>query len=328
MKYIKVDSIINEYLSHAGDQISLDTSKLKRYADFLVSKMPYMDKYTTKVKLLEVKDYQVDKPGDLEYIVQVAFCENKTHRVKRTEVVEWVQKSYDGSGCEVTISMNCTKCKQVKCNCASPEIIVDVDRMWELNHPEFKYGHMAWYYRHGGLGNDNVPISPIIPTFSLIGPTRDTFFNADMHIKGCLNLGRGCSNTPIKYKVEDTKFRFNAKDGYVLLSYLAVPTCDEGYRLIPDVPELIEAITWYIDERLSYIEYKASRDETYLRDFKNAEAEKNKFIGIAREKLLTQDYHEFQRDLGAFYGKYLPHEDIHGNTTDLFHTVMSSFSNK
>lgn len=328
MQYIPVDSIINEYLAHAGNTTPLDKARLKKYADFLVSKMPYTDKFVHKIKLLEVNSYQIDKPAGFDKLVQLAFCDTTSYTVTRTEIVEWIQKSYDGSGCEVVVSLKCDKCQKVECSCTSPEVVVDVDRIWELNHPEYKYGHLAWYYRHGGLGNDNLPISPFNPKFYLIGPSGDPFMNADMHIKGCLNLNRACQNSPVKYKIDENVIRFTAKTGYVIVSYLSIPVDAEGWRLIPDIPELIEAITWYIDERLSYIEYKASRDETYYRDYNNAMQKKEYFMGMARDRLVSQEFDEFQRDLGTFYGKYLPSQDINGNTVDVFHNVMSRLSLK
>lgn len=41
-----------------------------------------------------------------------------------------------------------------------------------------------------------------------------------------------------------------------------------------------------------------------------------------------QDYQEFQRDIGTFYGRYLPSEDICGNVTDVYYEVMNRLNLK
>lgn len=49
------------------------------------------------------------------------------------------------------------------------------------------------------------------------------------------------------------------KTGYLMLSYQAVPTDNEGYPMIPDDESFEEAIYWYINMKLTYPEWKAGR---------------------------------------------------------------------
>lgn len=326
MEFITIDSIIADYIDLTGTSSNQNKSLYKKWADFLLSKMPYLDYYDHKIKFDFVDNYQCEKPAGFHQLIQMAFSANNSQKVTRTEVVEWTQKLHDGSGCELVISMECEKCHKVECTCDSPEITIDVDRLWELNHPEYRYGHMAWYYRHGGLGNDNVPISPYHSAFHLIGPSKNTFFNADQYIKGCLNFNTYCTNASEQFVIDENVIRFNVESGRVVISYFSVPVDDEGYRKVPNVPELIEAIVWFIEERMAYREYKKTKNASYFKESQMAMAQKERFMGIAREKLLTQDYHEFQKNIGAFYGRFLPSEDICGNVTDLYHTIMSRFN--
>lgn len=48
----------------------------------------------------------------------------------------------------------------------------------------------------------------------------------------------------------------NQRDGWLMLSYNAVPTDDEGYVMIPDMESYMEAIYWYINVKLSYSEWR------------------------------------------------------------------------
>lgn len=328
MEYITVNSIVSDYIDLSGVTDNKDKSLYKKWADFLVSKMPYLDHYEHHIKFDFVKDYQCEKPAGFNQMIQLAFSPERNIKVTRTEVVEWTQQLHDGSSCQLVISMECDKCHEVQCKCDSPEIIVDVDRMWELNHPEYKYGHMAWYYRHGGLGNDNVPISPYHSGFKLIRPSKSAWFNADLYIKGCLNFNKHCNNTMEEFIIDENTIRFNVPEGRVVMSYFSIPVDSEGYRKVPNVPELIEAITWFIEERVNYREYKKTRNKQFLQDSQLAMAQKERFMGISREKLNMQDYQEFQRDIGTFYGRYLPSEDICGNVTDVYYEVMNRLNLK
>ena len=49
------------------------------------------------------------------------------------------------------------------------------------------------------------------------------------------------------------------KEGYLMLSYQAVPVDTEGYPMIPDDESFEEAIYWYINMKLTYPEWKAGR---------------------------------------------------------------------
>ncbi len=51
----------------------------------------------------------------------------------------------------------------------------------------------------------------------------------------------------------------NIKDGYLLVSYQAIPTDSDNYPLIPDDESFFEAIYWYINMKLTYPEWKAGR---------------------------------------------------------------------
>jgi hypothetical protein len=51
----------------------------------------------------------------------------------------------------------------------------------------------------------------------------------------------------------------NIKDGYLLISYQAIPVDTDKYPLIPDDESFFEALYWYINMKLTYPEWKAGR---------------------------------------------------------------------
>ena len=68
-----------------------------------------------------------------------------------------------------------------------------------------------------------------------------------------------------KYIVSDNYIRTNARTGYIMMAYQAIPTDSEGYPLVPDDVDFIEALYWYVTMKLMYPEWKLGRvrDEVY-----------------------------------------------------------------
>lgn len=47
----------------------------------------------------------------------------------------------------------------------------------------------------------------------------------------------------------------NKRDGFIKLSYKAIPTDEKGYPLIPDMPSYQDAVYWYVVMKLSFPKY-------------------------------------------------------------------------
>lgn len=58
------------------------------------------------------------------------------------------------------------------------------------------------------------------------------------------------------FVIVDGYIKTNTREGYLMLSYNAIPTDDEGYVMIPDMESFMEAIYWYINMKLSYSEWR------------------------------------------------------------------------
>lgn len=297
-KFLPIDTIIEEVIDWGQYRGMLDRVAMKKWANTILRKLETPSEHVDKIVLLDVKDYKAILPEDMEAVVQIAFRDETPRKIRRTEIVEWTQKMYDGSGCELVISKDCPACHNANddCTCDSPEVVYNVDRLWELSHPEFKYNHMKHYYRHGGLTNDNRMLySSYHPEFVLMKNATHNFFNADSHIPGCLNLNsKLMANTNLEYRLNYPIVEVNKKEGKILLAYLAVRLDKNGYRYIPDDEYVIEAIKWYIIEALMN---RAVGKATTLADknhYKSERAdarnEKLRAMGAAHEILNTPDF--------------------------------------
>lgn len=296
-KFLPIDTIIEEVIDWGGYRGMIDRVSMKKWANAALRKLETPNEYIDKIVLLEVKDFKADLPEDMESVVQIAFRDTTPKKVRRTEIVEWTQKMYDGSGCELIITKDCPKCHQPddECSCKSPEVVYKVDRLWELAHPEYKYNHMKHYYRHGGVINDNQIASPFNPEFILMKPSTHQFFNADQHVPGCLNLNkRLLINSNYEYKIDYPIINTNRQEGEILLSYLAVRLDKDGYRMIPDMEEVFDVLKWYIIEAMSYRSINkatTAQDKSHYKSmYKDAQANKLDAMGRANEILNTPDF--------------------------------------
>lgn len=67
------------------------------------------------------------------------------------------------------------------------------------------------------------------------------------------------------YVIQDRYIRTNQEEGYLMMAYQAIPTDAEGYPMIPDRISYKEAIYWYINMKLMYVQWKMGqvRDAVY-----------------------------------------------------------------
>lgn len=85
--------------------------------------------------------------------------------------------------------------------------------------------------------------------------------NALIVDSGRLPVPDGVLNTTYDYTyfIKPGYIQTNIRDGYLMVSYKAMPTDDDGYPMIPDDASFMEAIYWYITMKLLYPEWKLGR---------------------------------------------------------------------
>jgi hypothetical protein len=55
-----------------------------------------------------------------------------------------------------------------------------------------------------------------------------------------------------QYNITGGYIKTNIKDGYLLISYQAIPVDDDNYPMVPDDESFFEALYWYINMKLMY----------------------------------------------------------------------------
>lgn len=320
MNYKNIDSVINDIMSLNQFKGYVDRADIKYKANRVLSKIIDITRNNVhKIELLDIEDYKITKPSEFQKLIQISYRTGK-ERVCPKDIKEYIEEK----DCEVKVRNVCDKCADVTedCKCNSQKMIMQVDRLLELSNPQFRYGHMKWFYRYGGLAAGPIQHSGYHDKFELIKCTSDPYFSIDSHIKGCVNLDPYLQKSEVEYRIENEVIRFNKREGQVLLVYLASPTDDKGYLLVPDFASVYDAIRWTVEEEMRYAQWvngDSSAKEIHL----YASGRRAEAMTRARADVRQQSFTELWKDLGKYYGKTLPMTDSRGNSVDYYEQVMN-----
>lgn len=252
IRYVDNSYAIEEYESAFGRKRGVTPSYIKKIANDVVTKLRIPKNHVFKLKLLQVENYKAELPEDFYRLNQMAYRREKEEEtVTSKRLVEWAYNNYDGIGCDVNVSVDCKDG-----DCDKPSVVIDADRITELTHPEYLYQHSPFLHRWGKLGEDGTQRSSYNEQFKLLKPAQNNFFNPDYYVPGCLNLSDKLERQDlVEYKIDFPQLIVNTEECEVLLSYLGETVGDDGYRKIPNIPDIFEAINWKIEQMVLYKEY-------------------------------------------------------------------------
>lgn len=290
-KFLKVKNIIEDVISFA-DYRNISEPQVKKIASDFARKIETDEQLVHRVFWSPVVDHVVDMPIDLSTILQVSYKEGKPHRPKtKMQIVEWSQRAFDDSNCTYKITLDCPKCHEENCNCNGAYVTIDADDIWRQQHPEYQYMHMDHLYRWGGMNKQNIPDIPskINHNFKIIKYAQHFYHNADYHIKGCMNLdAQLLSNCRTEYTLPSLDLmRLNKPDGEILIAYMAKRMDEEGFHLIPDLPQVIEGIQWFYEEKAAWKEWRRTRDRSHYMAYQEAQKQRKIMQGVCNTLLQT-----------------------------------------
>jgi len=294
LDYVPIESAVDEYLTMTGARgTARDKQHYKKIANDIVSLLTFKHNLVHKIKLFNVKDNCIELGDNFALNVQVLFRHPEEKITSSVEVVEWATHLYDCEDCEFKIRKECPTHGE-GCKTCGHSIEIDATPQMMNAHPQFssELGKSQFKTRHGGLANKDKQIPRVLNKFVPARPAQHNFFNADYHIRGCLNLDKDLltdKNVP-EYRIDYPMMYFNVPEGEVLLSYLEYKADDDGYRLIPNIPEVFEAIRWGIRSQDAYKDFLRSKDPVWLRDHESSEVKKQKALLKARHRLKMIDF--------------------------------------
>jgi len=311
--YVEIDAAIDDYITDVGaDSMYLDRNRLRRVANDVVTKLSFKQNMVHKVGLHFVENYRIDLDENLYSVVQ-ALYKNVDHRddtIRREKVVEWTKQMYTESGCDVDVTVNCEDCVDRMTN--GDNIVVDVDYLFRHNNPQLVYQDRV--NRFGGLDNNARPLLGTQNGWRILKPKQHNFAGANQQVGGGKDInkviGAGVENQG-EYWLDYPKMYTNFKKGAVLLSTLEYKADENGYRMIPNLPDVFDAIKWAIEEKEMYRQYRKTQNRQFKQDSNEARQKREIAMGRAREALRLvsmEDWYAFMDNV--FMKMYYP---SHGN---------------
>ena len=306
--YINISNVVNDFVEDNGiTHDEVENIPLMKWAVDALNMMALTEQLRNKVILLRVENSRTELPEDFKILLQASANVRDRNWVKtrREELVQWVQGTYE-KDCHLQIDLICDKCHKntPSCSCGDPDhkpIVVDVDRVWEMAHPEIYYRH---YRKVGRFGYGPQPGSSYSPRFQLMNATNHDYFKANLILGDCPNVDcRECVHT---FRLDLPYLEVDFQEGEVLLGYLGRVLDADGAPMIPDHPDVLEAIQHHLEYKWYGREWKRSNDQ-FARQ-KQAEAGQSREVcmGLAMSALNMPEFKEAQAWIDNDFLKRLP----------------------
>lgn len=240
MHYTLIPSkdLLNDYIMrfHAEGK-PLDESLFRAIADDVTYKIIGDQTKKFGIVYLDIKNFKSKLPKNFTKDLAAIFRFKPKH-FQHTEIVQMVQK-IPGSKCDLEINLKCPSCKQERCNCGKVIVDLDADRIWRMANPEYTAAASKFYSdsfnsifpKHNRVCDNG---------FKRMYPTTNNWFNINYYIGDCERI---IDTTVIEYKIINGEIITNFEEGQVVLAYLGDHLDEEGYRLVPNNPLAVEAIT-------------------------------------------------------------------------------------
>lgn len=232
-KLTSIQSVIAKVIADLNIQEDdLRISDVREWVGEAIEKIGAVTQFIPKVSgengtpCTKVKCYQAQIPCDLHQLHQVAYsynCNGPWFPMKKAT------GSYAVWGHE-------NKCD---CECLTPEMIVQNDTM--VNLVVDMYGNI-----------DKTEAIEMINTNQNLRTILSNLINQHTYNN---QVNTTNPSLGLQYSVKPGWIMCNMPDGYLKLSYSAIPTDKDGYPLVPDLTSYKEAIYWYVTMKMKYPEY-------------------------------------------------------------------------
>lgn len=323
----------------------LDERLLIRWAGDCVKWCSSQDQLRHRIGVFIVENSRFRLPDDFQTLLQAAAkvdyvddcnceplpdcCKDKSipkngriPRSRREDIVQWVQGTFE-KDCNLEINLICPKCKTNSCSCDTPVVEVDVDRIWEMSHPEIYFSHHTRVGRFGnGPGQNSPYASAYNPQFKLMRYASNNFHKLRQVIGDCPNVN--CDNCRYEFILEKPYMEVNFNSGEVLMAYLGKTLDEDGELMIPDHPDIHEAIGHHLTFKWFRRKWTRKKDDHARAVSQEAMALRDKHMAIAKDEIDIPEFHEFKSYLenSAFMKR------IAGWSTDFAGKRVPNFSER
>lgn len=307
--FVSIYNVVNDWVDDSGlDHAEVNENLLIKWGIDALNMMNLTEQTRHKISLLRVENSRVELPLDFKHLLQASAKVKDKNFVKtrREQIVQWVHGTYE-KDCHLEINLVCDKCHRPTDSCGCGErrelqpVIVDVDRTWEMAHPEIYYKS---YTRIGRFGYGPQPGSMYTPEFELMRAATQDYHKVNLIIGDCPNIDcRDCVRT---FRIEPPYLEVDFDSGEVLLTYLGRVLDENQNPMVPDNPDVLEAIQNHIDYKWFGRKWKKENDEFSRVKSQEALQLREINMGLAKSILDTPEYKEFDAWFKTIFYKRLP----------------------
>lgn len=302
MKYTTVKAIANDWmtdLDYSGRKLKPEI--IYRHANNAAEILIGSESLVYRVAMIDVDDFVGELPKYLHSVTLAACVEDGAFYVNRGEITSMTKKLI-GTDCDYEINLKCPSCHEEKCNCSTPVLEIDIDQLWLDTHPHIKHVSEKNMIGWSAATTEGFPTLPIPPNFEVMKPrvSTDILWNTEYYLGICNALGPNLLGN-YSFHLEDNKFITDLKKGQVMVAYLAYKRDDEGYLMIPDKIEAVEAITSFITMKMMWREWMASGNQSDRLRWLDSENKSKAIMAEAKSKLETPSADKWLRVLQERY---------------------------
>ena len=287
--YTSIKKVINDIAIKSGNKTDFNPDDILYMANGIAELIIPGDSFIEEIALIDIENYKGQLPANMKYVSQALYREEKKHHHHEYPVAmitDYTKKLY-GTDCNIEVSLKCDPCTD---SCNTKKIVMDADYNYLVNNPGWAYNHSKFVYGSRNSKNYHTCGSDIFPEFKLMRRTTNNFFNVPYHINECLNFNE---NSTVEYNIEYPNIVVNFKKGTILLAYIGVKVDNDGFRMIPDVEEVYDAIYYSIRERLLEQKFDVEPSQNNRIALQMAEHEAIQKRKIARAALTNLDPDEW-----------------------------------
>lgn len=318
MQYIPIRQVIKDWAEDTGvDSGEINESLLLRWATDAVRLVNPPELLCPRTKIVQISNYKADLPEDYKLCCQVAAnpnygsgtCEqcgdgskSPYRRTRREQIVKWKQDLMGSEGCELEINLICPRCKDTACSCDDTIVEVDVDRIWEQAHPELYYKNAMNYMTvdRWGYGESG----SVQNKFRLMKTSTSDFFNLKSILGDCPNID--CPDCYHTFRIKNNHIEVDFEKGEVLLSYLGKQLDENGDYMIPDHPDMLEAIFFHLEYKYWWRDYHLTSKQTSRSKYQESKVQREQSFGYFRSAVEVPDFKEFKQYLKDSWLSRLP----------------------
>lgn len=317
--FIKWSNAVQDFVQDSGlAHEEIDYPLFAKWASDYLKFCKTDQQRTPRIAIIQILNSRGELPGDYDILLQVAghkwlrnpcdcnhnpqqdCCNRKGRsnpnldkpiRTTRNDIVQWVQGI--GDDCHLEINLKCPACKPNPCTCDKGIIEIDVDRIWEMAHPEIHYKDYMRVGRFGyGPGQNGVMGSSYPPKFELMRYATNDFFNIKNIIGDCPNVD--CRDCKHEFVINLPYIEVDFQEGEVLVSYMGKPLDDTGELMIPDHPNVTEGLVAHLMYKWFTMKGLRNKDPFYLQLAKEKKFEAEQHMVAAKAALEIPEFAEIK----------------------------------